>query len=186
MEGNKIVSLADQHMDGSIEHLREGLHSLRAGRASSVMIEGISVEVYGSQMRIRDLATITVPETRQVVIMPFDVNNASAIAKAIEKANLGLRSSLEGKMVRVFFPELDEERRKDLVKQVRKLEEEGKISVRNARREANESIKQLKSDGHIPEDDVKRHEKKIQDLTDAHCKRIEEICKQKEEEIMTV
>ncbi len=186
MEEHEIVDQTKKGMIGSIEHLQEELRSLRAGRANSAIVEGVSVEVYGSQMRVKELATITMPETRQLLLTPFDVNNAGSIAKAIEKGNLGVRVALEGKMVRIFFPELDQNRRKELADQVHKKKEECKVSVRSVRRESNEKLKKLKADGHIPEDDLKRLEKQVQELTDHYCKEADELATVKEKEIMTV
>jgi ribosome recycling factor len=186
MEEHEIIEQTKKGMMGSIEHLKEDLRALRAGRANSAIIEGVLVEVYGSQMRVKELSTITTPETRQLLLTPFDVNNAGPIAKAIEKANLGVRVALEGKLVRIFFPELDQNRRKELADQVHKKKEECKVSVRSVRRESNEKLKKLKADGHIPEDDLKRLEKQVQELTDQYCKEVDELATAKEKEIMTV
>ena len=181
-----ILNETKKQMGSAIEHLRQELRSLRAGRANSSIVEGISVEAYGSNMRLKELATITTPEPRQLLITPFDVGNAQAIAKAIEKANLGLRTNVEGKLIRITFPELDQNRRKDLCGQVHKKKEECKITVRNIRRDANEKIKKGKEDGSLPEDDYKKIEKQIQETTDHFCKEADEISSSKEDEIMKV
>ena len=185
MEEKVFVDQTKHSMVGAIEHLRQELRGLRAGRASSTIVEGISVEVYGSQMHVKELATITTPEPRQLLITPFDVTNAGLISKAIEKANLGVRVSVEGKVVRISFPELDESRRKELVIQVHKKREDCKVVVRNIRRDANEKLKEMKSAG-VSEDDVKRIEKHVQDMTNLHCKEADEVAAAKEKEIMTV
>lgn len=185
MEEKAFMDYLNQKMEGTQEHLRQELRALRAGRASGTLVEGIFVEVYGSQLRIKELATITVTEPRQLLITPFDVSNAGPIAKAVEKANLGVRTAVEGKIVRVFVPELDGARRKDLVNQVHKKREECKVSVRNVRREANERLKEMKAAG-LPEDDNKRLEKHVQEVTDRYCKEADGIASAKEKEVMTV
>jgi ribosome recycling factor len=185
MEEKQLLDYAKNGMVSAIDRLKQDLHSLRAGRANSSVVEGLTAEAYGSQMRIKELATITTPEARQLLITPFDVGNATAISKAIDKANLGLRVSVEGKLIRVFFPELDESRRKDLVVQVHKKREDCKVVIRNVRREANEKLKDMKTAG-LPEDDVKRIEKHIQDQTNHYCKEIDDISAAKEKEVMTV
>ncbi len=173
-------------MQQALDHFKEELKGLRAGRASPALLEGILVEAYGSQMKIKEMATITSPESRQLVITPFDPQNAQAIVRAIDKANLGIRPVLENKMVRVMFPELNEERRKELIGQCHKKREDCKVHVRNVRRDMNELIKKMKSDGHLPEDDVKREEKHIQELTDKFCKDADDLSAAKEKEIMTI
>ncbi len=181
-----LFSETKNHMAGAIEHLKQELRALRAGRANSSLVEGIHVDAYGSTMKIKELSTITTPEPRQLVITPFDISNAQLIAKAIEKANLGLRINVEGKIVRVTFPELDQTRRKELVGQVHKKREDCKISIRNIRRDSNEKSKKLKDDGDLPEDDFKKLEKQIQDLTNQFCKEADDASTDKETEIMTV
>lgn len=180
------ISDAKIHMKGAIEHLHQELRSIRAGRASPAILEGIAVEAYGSMMRLKELGTISSPEPRQLLITPFDVSTVGNINKAIEKANLGIRTAIEGKTIRVFFPELDTQRRKELVHQVHKKKEDGKIAIRNCRRDANEKVKKQKTDNVITEDDVKRLEKEIQELTDKFCKEAEELALSKEKEIMEV
>ena len=185
-QDHQVVQHAKAGMIASLEHLKTELRAIRAGRASSAIIEGVSVEVYGSHMKIKEVGTITSPEPRQLLITPFDATNAGLIAKAIEKANLGIRAVLEGKLVRVFFPELDQNRRKELVNQTHKKREESKLTIRNVRRDANELLKKLKTAGELPEDDVKRLEKQIQDITDKFCKEADDVTLAKEKEIMTV
>jgi ribosome recycling factor len=186
MLDKELFSETKNHMTGAIEHLKQELRALRAGRANSSLVEGIHVDVYGSVMKVKEVATITTPEPRQLLITPFDASNAGHIAKAIDKANLGLRVSVEGKFVRVTFPELDQNRRKELVGQVHKKREDCKISIRNIRRDSNEKTKKLKDDGDLPEDDYKKLEKQIQDLTNQFCKEADETSTAKENEIMTV
>ncbi|MGR3952123.1 MAG: ribosome recycling factor [Chlamydia sp.] len=185
-QDHPIAHHAKNSMTGAIDHLKGELRSIRAGRASSAIIEGVSIEVYGSQMKIKELGTITSPESRQLVITPFDGTHAGLISKAIEKANLGVRSVVEGKSIRIFFPELDQNRRKELVSQTHKRREESKLAIRNVRRDANELLKKLKTVGEIPEDDLKKLEKQVQDLTDKFCKEADDVTLVKEKEIMTV
>ena len=185
MEEKQLIDHIKSSMGGSIEHLKQEMRSLRAGRASSSIVEGIMVEVYGSQMRVKELATITTPEPRQLLITPYDVANSGSISKAIDKANLGVRVSIEGKLIRIFFPELDESRRKELVLQVHKKREECKVVIRNIRRDANEKLKEMKTAG-LPEDDAKRIEKQVQDMTTHYCKEADDAAAAKEKEVMTV
>jgi ribosome recycling factor len=181
-----IIKDTKSRMDANLEHLKEEYRGIRAGRASPGILEPLTVEVYGSQMKLKELATITVPEPKQILITPFDGANAGPISKAIEKSDLGLRSAVEGKTVRVFFPDLTQERRKDLINQCHKKKEDCKISIRNVRRDQNEELKKQKSDGIIPEDDYKHLEKEIQKLTDNACKEVDVLCTSKEKEISTV
>ena len=185
MEEKELMDQTKSSMGGAIEHLRQELRGLRAGRANSALVEGMSVEAYGTQMRLKELATISTPEPRQLLITPFDVNNAGVISKAIDKANLGLRVSVEGKVVRIYFPELDEARRKELVSQVHKKREDCKVVIRNIRRDANEKLKEMKTAG-LPEDDTKRIEKHVQDMTNHYCKEADDTASAKEKEVMTV
>lgn len=180
------IQYVKTHMKAAIEHFNNELRAIRAGRASSAMVEGVSIEAYGSTMRLKELGTISAPEPRQLLVTPFDAGLAGSISKGIEKANLGVRTSVEGKVVRIVFPELDQQRRKDLVGQVHKKKEDGKIAVRNCRRDANELLKKQKADGLVPEDDFKRLEKQIQDLTDKSCKEVDDLAMHKEKEIMEV
>jgi ribosome recycling factor len=185
MEPEKVIEQLKVGMAGAIDFLKQELRAVRAGRANPAIVEIVMVEVYGSQMRVKELGTISTPEPRQLLITPFDINNAGAISKAIEKANLGVRVALEGKLVRVFFPELDETRRKDLVKQVHEKKEKCKGAARNVRQEANKKLKDLKGAG-VSEDDIKRLEKEIQHLTDKVCKEADDLSAVKEKEIMTI
>ncbi|MBS0654275.1 MAG: ribosome recycling factor [Verrucomicrobia bacterium] len=180
---HEIIEETKSRMHANLEHLKEEYRGIRAGRASPAILETVVVEAYGSQMKLKELATITSPEPKQLVITPFDTANVGLIFKGIEKANLGVRASVEGKTVRVVFPDLTQERRKDLVTQCHKKREECKISIRNVRRDQNEHLKKQKD---IPEDDQKRLEKQIQDLTDKACKDADDLCAAKEKEITTI
>ena len=175
-----------KHMLACLEHLKAEFKGIRAGRASPAFIEGVSVEVYGTQKRLKEVASIAVPESRQLLVTPFDGSNTQACARAIDKANLGVSAIVEGKAIRVVFPELDAARRKSLIEQCHKKREECKISIRNCRRDVNEQVKKQKSQGIIPEDEMKRLEKQIQELTDKSCKEADDLCTLKEKEISTI
>ena len=159
---------------------------VRTGKASPSLVENILVEVYGSQMRIRELAGITTPEPRALTIQPWDANSLHPIEKAIQKSNLGLTPSVQGKVIRIFFPELSEERRQEFVKIVRKMAEDGRVAIRHVRRDALEQIKKHAHDSGTTEDEVKHAEKEMQKLTDDYIAKIDGHLSGKEKEIMTV
>jgi ribosome recycling factor len=159
---------------------------VRTGKASPALVENIMVEVYGSQMRIRELAGITTPEPRTLTIQPWDMNSLHPIEKAILKSNLGLTPSIQGKSIRLFFPELSEERRQEFVKIVRKMAEDGRVAIRHVRRDAMEQLKKHGHDSGVAEDDAKQAEKELQKLTDEYIAKIDAHVVRKEKEIMTV
>ncbi len=159
---------------------------VRTGKASPSLVENVLVEVYGAQMRIRELAGITTPEPRTLTIQPWDVNSLHPIEKAIQKSNLGLTPSIQGKAIRIFFPELSQERRQEFVKVVRKMAEDGRVAIRHVRRDAMEQIKKHAHDSGITEDEVKHAEKELQKLTDDYIAKIDGHLSGKEKEIMTV
>ena len=173
-------------MEAAIDHLAEELKNIRTGRAHANMLDGVVCEVYGSDMRLKDVATVTVPELRQLLITPFDANNASAIAKGIEKSNLGMNPSIDGHVIRLNVPPMDEALRKEMVKVVNKKKEEAKVSIRNIRRDGNEEIRKMKNDNDITEDVMHKSEKSIQELTDQFCKKADDMGSAKENEVMTV
>jgi len=159
---------------------------VRTGKASPALVENLLVEVYGSQMRIRELAGITTPEARTLTIQPWDVNSLHPIEKAIQKSNLGLTPSVQGKAIRIFFPELSQERREEFVKIIRKMAEDGRVAIRHVRRDAMEQLKKHGHDSGTTEDDVKHAEKELQKLTDEYISKIDQHLAHKEKEIMTV
>lgn len=159
---------------------------VRTGKASPGLVENITVEVYGSQMRIRELANINTPEPRMLVIQPWDAASIQPIEKAIQKANLGLSPAVQGKLIRLAFPELSTERRQEFVKMIKKMAEDGRVSVRHIRREAMELLKKHGHDSGNTEDDVKQSEKDLQKLTDDYVAKIDKQVTAKEKEIMTV
>lgn len=159
---------------------------VRTGKASAGLVENIMVEVYGSQMRIRELAGITTPEPRTLAIQPWDINSIHPIEKAIQKANLGLNPTIQGKVLRIFFPELSQERRQEFVKIVKKMTEEGRVAIRHVRRDAMEQLKKHAHDSGVSEDEEKQCEKDLQKLTDDYISKIDQHLVHKEKEIMTV
>ncbi len=173
-------------MNATLEHFKQELKNLRTNRANPGIVEGVAVDVYGAHMKVKELASITTPEARQILISPFDPHTAGAIAKGIEKANLNLQPVLEGHSIRINVPPMDQAMRQEIVKQGKKKAEDAKIAIRDIRRKSNDLIKQKKSSGDLTEDLVKKLEKNIQDLTDKFCKQIDDLFSAKEKEIMAV
>ena len=181
------VDNAESKMKAAIEHFKQELKNIRTGRASPSMLDNVSVEVYGSSMRVRDVASITVPEPRMLLLTPFDGSQTNALAKAIQRAELGgVTAIADGNAVRVVIAQMDTNMRKAMVKTCYKCLEDTKVVIRNIRRDANEMVRRQKSDSLIPEDVAKKQEKKIQELTDKFCKEADEVCKDKEKEISTI
>ena len=173
-------------MDKAIEVFSKELSSLRTGRANAAMLDLIKVDVYGQQMPINQIGSITTPEPRIINIQVWDVSNVPLIDAAIKKSNLGLNPQIDGQLVRLPVPELNEERRTELKKLIKSIGEKCKVSIRNIRREANEELKKLLKSKEIGEDEEKSSEKKVQTITDAHIKAVEEKVSLKEKEIMTI
>ena len=159
---------------------------VRTGKASPGLVENVLVEVYGAHMRIRELAGITTPEPRTLAIQPWDANSLHPIEKAIQASNLGLNPSIQGRTIRIFFPELSQERRQEFVKIVRKMAEDGRVAIRHVRRDAMEQLKKHAHDSGVTEDDEKHAEKELQKLTDDYTAKIDAHVVTKEKEIMTV
>lgn len=173
-------------MQAGLDHLKQELKALRTGRANSAMLDRVMVEAYGSMVRLKEVANISVPEARQILVSPFDFNNAQAIKKGIEAANLGVTPIVDGKVVRINIPAMDEAVRKQIAKQCKELGEKAKVGMREVRRKYNEMVRKLKADGQIPEDMMKKMEKMIQDTTDRFCKEIDGATAEKEKEVMTI
>ncbi len=173
-------------MQAALEHLKQELKSLRTGRANSAMLDNVHVDVYGSKMSLKTLANVSVPESRQILVTPFDSTTVHAIAKGIEAANLGIHPMVDGKVIRLNVPPMDETIRKQIAKQCKELGEKAKISMRDIRRKFNELVRKQKTDAVITEDQMKKNEKTIQELTDKFCKDCDATCAEKEKEIMTV
>ncbi len=173
-------------MQAAFDHLKQELKALRSGRANSAILDRVMVEVYGNMTPIKSVANVTVPEARQIVVTPFDPSTCNAIAKGIDAANIGIHPIVDGKVVRLNVPPMDEAIRKQIAKQCKELGEKAKISMREVRRKYNDLIRKQKADGDMPEDVMKKLEKTIQELTDKFCKEIDQACAEKEKEIMTV
>ena len=173
-------------MDKSIEAFTKELSSLRTGRANAAMLDLIKVDVYGQQMPINQIGSITTPEPRMINIQVWDQNNVPFIDAAIKKSDLGLNPQIDGQLIRLPIPELNEERRTELKKIIKSVGEKCKVSIRNIRREANEDLKKLLKSKDIGEDEEKVNEKKVQLITDDHIKSVEEKVSSKEKEIMTI
>ena len=173
-------------MDKAIDVFSKELSSLRTGRANAAMLDLVKVDVYGQQMPINQIGSITTPEPRMINIQVWDVNNVPLIDAAIKKSDLGLNPQIDGQLIRLPVPELNEERRSELKKLIKSIGEKCKVSIRNIRREANEDLKRLLKSKEIGEDDEKSKEKTIQTITDEHIKVVDEKVSLKEKEIMTI
>ena len=181
-----LMKDAEQRMDKSVNSAKGELNGVRTGRASATLLDRIQIDYYGQQTPLRQLATINVPEPRMLTVQPFDPNSLKQIEKAIQESDLGLTPSNDGKVIRLPIPQLTEERRKELVKLVHGIAEEGKVAVRNIRRDAIHHMKELSNKGEVGEDEERRAEERVQKLTDDHTKSIDELLKHKEQEIMEV
>ena len=173
-------------MDKTIEALKTQFNSVRAGRANAAVLDRISVEYYGAETPIGQIATIASPDARTLTISPWDGTLLKAIEKAIQASDLGINPQNDGKMIRLTFPQLTEERRKDLSKQVKKYGEDAKVAIRNIRRDAVEAARKAQKKGEITEDDLKDQEKTIQDITDKYIKTIDDQVAAKDKELMAI
>lgn len=176
------IELLKEELNGKIESLRKSLATLRTGRASPKMLDGIQVEYYGDKIALNQIASIQVPEPRQLLIKPYDRNDIKAIVSAINASNIGITPINDGNLVRLNVPALTEERRREIAKTAKKYAEEGKVAIRNSRRDALDMIK----DAEYPEDMQKKLEQEVQKLTDEYCKKADEEYASKEKEIMTI
>ncbi len=177
---------AEEKMQKSEEVVQREFAGVRTGKASPTLVENLQVECYGTQMRLKELANISAPEPRLLVVQPFDASNTQAIDKAIQKANLGLNPAVDGKIIRLILPELSEDRRQEYVKMIKKMAEDGRVAIRHVRRDALNQLKTESKSGDITEDDLAKGEKDVQKLTDDYIKKIDDHLEQKEKEIMTV
>lgn len=182
MDTDELILDVTDKMDKAIENLGKRFATVRAGRANPSSLDGVMVEYYGSMTPLKQLATISVPEARQLLIKPFDKGALAGIEKAILASNLGYTPGNDGETIRIVIPELTEERRKELAKQVKAISEDAKVSVRNIRHDGLEELKKLE----LPEDEEKGLEKEIQDLVNDYNKKIESLLKEKEDELLTV
>lgn len=177
---------ATQRMDKSVEATHEHFNSVRTGRASAALLDRIQIDYYGTPTPLKNLATIGAPEPRMLTIQPFDPSAIKQIEKAVLESDLGLTPSSDGKLVRLPIPQLTEERRKELVKLVRQMSEEGRVAVRNVRRDAIKHLEELVKNGDVGDDDERAAEARVQKLTDEHVGKIDDLLKRKEAEIMEV
>lgn len=181
-----VVKDIEAKMKNAIEHFKTELRNLRTGRANPGVLDGVMVEIYGSQMRLKELAQVSASEARQLVVTPFDPHSVGPIVKGIERANLNLMAIADGHVVRVPVPPLTEEIRKETVKIGKKKAEDTKVQLREIRRKGNDVVKKQKTDNEIAEDMQKKLEKQIQELTDKYCKEVDTLFAQKEKDIMEV
>lgn len=186
MSKEDIFNEMRKKMAKAIEVFGAELGGLRTGRASTALLDGVKLDYYGTPTPIKQIANLSVPESRTIIIQPWDISQLHAIEKAIQTSDLGLNPSNDGKVIRINLPHLTEERRKELVKIARKFGEETKVAVRNVRRDSNESLKKLEKEKTITQDDLKKLEKEVQDFTDKQISRIDELLAHKEAEIMEV
>ena len=183
---NEVIMESSDKMEKSVEAFKKELSKVRTGRASLSILDGISVDAYGSSMPLNQVGTITIPESRMLVIQPWDPQMLAAIEKAILKSDIGLNPIGDGKVIRLNIPQLTEERRKELVKSARKVAEEFRVAIRNIRRDAIETLKKLKKDKEISEDELFKFQDEAQNETDSYIKQIDEITVNKEKEVMEV
>ncbi len=174
----------EEKMKKSIAVLEEEFGGIRVGKASAKLLDKIKVDYYGSPTSIDGVATVKAPDPRTLVITPWEANMLKAIEKAVQASDLGITPQNDGKCIRLAFPSLNEERRKELVKQVTKMGEDGKVALRNIRRDANDACKNMKKNGEMTEDEQKASEKSVQDLTDKYIKEVDAVVSKKEKEIM--
>lgn len=182
----EVISSTKDKMDKAIEHIRREFSTIRTGRASASLVEGMTIDYYGSAVPLNQIANISVPEPRLLMLTPYDKGVLGAIEKAILKSDLGLTPNNDGRVIRIPIPELTEERRKNLVKVVRRLAEDTRVSIRNIRREANDQLKKSEKSSDISEDESHRTMDEVQKVTDEYISKVDEILKTKENEIMEV
>lgn len=180
------IKAASQQMDRALEALRREFSSVRTGKASPALLDTVRVEAYGSQVPLNQVGTVNAPEPRLLVVTPWDANMLGPIEKGIQMADLGLNPSNDGKLIRIPIPPLTEERRREFVKVLNKMAEEARVSVRHARKEANDEIKKRQKDGELSEDQARREQEEVQKLTDKHIQSVDDLLKHKEAEVLEV
>jgi ribosome recycling factor len=186
MEVKKIHSDTEERMKKAVEAMRKELASIRTGKATTSLLDGIRVDYYGTMTPLSQVANISVPDVRLLVIQPWEKKLIPEIVKAIQKSDLGLNPQSDPNVIRLPIPPLTEERRKDLVKLVKKIVEEGKVAIRNIRRDSNDALKNAEKDKAISEDQSRKGQQRVQEITDEHIEKIEEMLKKKEQEIMEI
>lgn len=180
------IKIFEEKMEKSLANLKNNLLGIRAGRANTHVLDKVMVEAYGMQMPLNQVANISVPEARVIAIQPFDASTLKAIERGINSADIGINPNSDGKVIRLVFPELDEDRRKSISKDVKKLGEECKVAVRNIRRDAMDAIKKLEKNGDITEDDRKNLETKAQKITDKNIEAVDKAVEAKIKEVMSI
>lgn len=179
-------NITEEKMDKAIDHLSEELANIRAGRANPAILNKVNVDYYGMPTPVNQIGTVSVPEARQILVTPWDKSMLSAIEKAIQKSDIGINPINDGNSIRINFPELNEQRRKELVKEVKALCEESKVAIRNVRRDSIDQAKSAQKANEITEDELKSAEEKIQKITDKYVEKVDEMFKNKEKEIMEI
>jgi ribosome recycling factor len=182
----EIIFETEASMEKAFEYMQHEFASVRTGKASAALVENVEVDAYGSQMRLKQLAVITTPEARLIVIQPFDASTTKAIERGINESKVGIMPTVDGKLIRLRIPELSEERRLQLVKTIKTMSEEARVRIRAVRRDGIDGLKKLEKDGKITEDDLRSLEKEVQDLTDKFVKQIDESVASKEADILKV
>ncbi|MBQ9673867.1 MAG: ribosome recycling factor [Ruminococcus sp.] len=183
---DNVIKSTKEKMQRRVEHLESEYSSIRAGRANPGVLDKVTVNYYGTPTPINQVASVSIAEARTLVVQPWDTGLLKEIERAIQISDIGINPQNDGKVVRLIFPPLTEDRRKEIVKEISKMAEDSKVQIRNARREANDKIKALKKSGDITEDEQKNGDKKIQDLTDKFVKEIDAISSKKQKEIMAI
>ena len=183
---DQVLLEAEDKMAKSEAAMLHEFEGVRTGKANPALVENIMVDAYGSSMRLRDMAGITAPETRMILIQPWDAGTVESISKGIQAANLGLNPAIDGKVIRIVLPELSQERREELVKVAKKITEDGRVAVRHVRRDALDGLKEAGKEAGVSEDEVKSAEKQVQKLTDDFIKKLDDHLADKEKEILTV
>ena len=183
---NQLINDTESRMKSACERLSSEYAGIQAGRANASVLDKIRVDYYGTPTPINQIAAVSISEARVLVIQPWDVSLLNAIEREIQKSDIGINPQNDGKVIRLIFPQLTEDRRKEIAKDVSGMAENSKISVRNTRRDAMDKIKNMKKDAEITEDDQKKGEKRIQDLTDKFCKQIDDLCEAKTKEVMSL
>jgi ribosome recycling factor len=181
-----VLKKMKEEMEKNIVNLNKSFSRVRTGRASVSLLDGIKVDYYGTPTPINQVANISVPESRLILIVPWDASVVGAIEKAIQKSDLGLTPTTDGKAIRLAIPQLTEERRKEIVKTVKKMAEEGKVKLRNLRRDANEELKTLKKNNNLSEDELFKTQEEVQKITDQYIEKVDKILAIKEKEIMEI
>ena len=182
----QVLTKTEERMQRRIDHLESEYKAIRAGRANPAVLDKVKVDYYGTPTPVNQVATVSVPEARTITIQPWDTSILNLIMKAIQTSDIGINPQNDGKMLRLSFPPLTEDRRKEIVKDVAKIAEDTKVQIRNVRRESMDDLKKLKKDGELTEDDLKNAEKKVQDITDKFIKNADNMSAAKQKEIMEI